>query len=165
MQNKNQILDVPVETEELDSLICATCGLHNPMYSDFDNVCECAHEEPPCPTNTPVEEPPKRRGRGPGKKVKPVVEKAPKEPKVRKVADPEYNKKYYRKNKPTFQAYEKSRNDIHAHCELCACEVVRKHLQRHNRSKRHVRIVEVMELKKMIDDVMAEHNKNKNIIV
>ncbi len=43
MQTGNQNLDS--ETEELDSLRCATGGLHNPMYSDFDNVCECAHEQ------------------------------------------------------------------------------------------------------------------------
>jgi hypothetical protein len=116
-------------------------------------------ELPPVETEQEINQVVPKKHRGPGKNTKPVVIK---EAKVKKTADPEYYKKYYIEHQQKIKDYEKSRNDVHAYCDLCASEVVRKHLQRHNRSKGHTRILEVMELKKKIDEVTAEFHKHRN---
>ena len=65
-----------------------------------------------------------------------------------------YYKKYYIDNKQKYKDYNEKIKLIKEHCDICGCEVVKKHILVHKKTKKHIKNILLNQ------DVRQEENKN-----
>lgn len=58
---------------------------------------------------------------------------------VNKTDNPNYFREYYITNVVRFKEYEQKRKEIKVECPACKCIVVKKHILKHNATKKHLK--------------------------
>ena len=69
-----------------------------------------------------------------------------------------YYKQYYINNKQKYKDYNERIKQIKEHCPLCNCDVVKKHILAHKKTKKHLKNI-------VLNEVPIKEELNKNLLI